>query len=74
MGHTCGVGRLLLGHTVRLERVDGVRQVIIRTEVFPRQPVDGVRPPPTISDHVGQLFEGLAGHIAFQAPHDLWSG
>ena len=28
-----------------------------------RQPVDGVRLPPTISDHLGQVFVGLAGDV-----------
>ena len=50
------------------------RQVIMRTA--PR----GVRQPDTGSDPThgsscdsGQVFEGLAGDVAFQAPHDLAS-
>jgi hypothetical protein len=40
MGHTCGVGRLLLGHTVRQEEGGWGRQVIIRTaSELMRQPV-----------------------------------
>ena len=48
MGHTGLVDKLLLGHTVRLERSGWGRQVIIRTASAMRQPVDRVRPHPDL--------------------------
>ena len=48
MGHTGLVDKLLLGHTVRLERSGWGRQVIIRTASAMRQPVNRVRPHPDL--------------------------
>ncbi len=65
------VGRLLLGHTVRQEEGGWGRQVIIRTMLVSMSAGLLGQTPPKISDHVGEVFVGLAGHIPFQAAHDF---
>ena len=69
------VGRLLLGHTIRLERggwgstghyQDNACEHVSRFV--------GSDPLPRLLGHVGEVFEGLPSDISFQAAHDLWSG
>ncbi len=71
MGHTCGVGRLLLGHTVRQEGRGGVdRSLSGQWSLTTSAGLLG-QTPPTVSDHVGEMFVGLAGDVTFEASHDL---
>ena len=47
------------------------RQVIIRTMLVSMSAGLLGQTPPTVSDHVGEVFVGLSGHIPFQTSHDL---
>ena len=47
------------------------RQVIIKTMLVSMSAGLLGQTPPTVSDHVGEVFVGLSGHIPFQTPHDL---
>ena len=68
MGHTGWVGRLLLGHTVRQEWWWVGRQVIMRTALVCVSRLMGSDP---TRNSDSQVFEGLSGYVAFEAPHDL---
>jgi hypothetical protein len=72
MGHTVWVGRLLSGHTALAGGwwVGSTGQYEDRTEVV-RQPVHWVRPHPDRLCGSWQVFERLAGDIAFETAHDL---
>lgn len=72
MGHTV-VGGLLLGHTVRGEGFGWGRQVNIRTASQDASAGLWGQTPPRFLDRCGEVFEDLAGDVAFQAAHDLSS-
>ena len=65
------VGRLVLGHTVRQEEAGGVDRSLWRTASSDASAGLLGQTPPKVSDHVGEVFVGLSGHIPFQTAHDF---
>ena len=69
------VGRLLLGHTIRLERGGwGSTGHYQDNACEHASRFVGSDPLPRLLGHVGEVFEGLPSDVSFQAAHDLWSG